>query len=376
MFKKMTMVRVRAEIGGPGSERSPSPSPWPVLSILCNPARGTEDGRSPACDARERIPPTLNSVLLALAPPKETAFRDLDLTHDLDPSGRACTFKEKPLESGCGFDTQETGGEMLTRRDCPGKAPPCTLSAWDREVVRRRAEYRGQRSEDRGGEGRDSGVKAVEGNRTPSPGGNTARLGRDEHPCGLHRGVDTAVGALVGMRRWSKMGWGFVLQDAGGEWVMRNNCPELRRLGRQGSGLSYPKESDALVLGWRPNRERGARASCALTAERRVEFERGAGLETCGTAAGFSTASLGLTRIHVWSAGSRGLLPHRILPPCWPSEQTATGSRVPEPAQLCVARPPCWPSEQTATGRSDTCPTRRRSARFCLICPVVLIPLA
>ena len=50
------------------------------------------------------------------------------------------------------------------------------------------------------GGGRGGGVKAVEGSSIPSPGGTTARLGSDEHPCGLRRGVSktAALGTDAG----------------------------------------------------------------------------------------------------------------------------------------------------------------------------------
>ena len=74
-----------------------------------------------------------------------------------------------------------------------------------------------------GGGGR--GVKAVEGNRSPSPGGITARL--DEHERALRRWVCPLDGGLAGMRKISKSGCDFLWQEVGDKWLMPQDCPEI-----------------------------------------------------------------------------------------------------------------------------------------------------
>ena len=69
------------------------------------------------------------------------------------------------------------------------------------------------------------GVKAVEGNRTPSPGGITTRL--DEHERVLRRWVSPLDGGLAGMRKMSKLGCDFVSERVGGEVVMLRDFPEF-----------------------------------------------------------------------------------------------------------------------------------------------------
>ena len=65
-------------------------------------------------------------------------------------------------------------------------------------------------------------------------------------------------------------GCGFVSEDIGDEMLTPRDCPEYQRSGRQGSGMKDPRASGALVLGWRQNRECGARASRAHTGLRNV----------------------------------------------------------------------------------------------------------
>ena len=80
------------------------------------------------------------------------------------------------VESGCGFVLEDIGGEMLMPRKCP-EFGAGTGGGW-------------------------RGVKAVEGSRSPSPGGITARL--DEHERGLHRGVREAAGGWR-LPRWRRL---------------------------------------------------------------------------------------------------------------------------------------------------------------------------
>jgi len=77
------------------------------------------------------------------------------------------------------------------------------------------------------GVGSRGGVKAVEGNRSPNPGGTTERHGVDAHPWGLRRGVCEADGGLVGMDEIQELPCDFILQDADAELFMRRECPEM-----------------------------------------------------------------------------------------------------------------------------------------------------
>ena len=134
------------------------------------------------------------------------AGRRVDLNHNLVLSGPARPGKGNPSESGWSFVLEIIRDEMLTRRSCPEFA--------------------------RDGGGRGDGGKALPmyRERSPRPGGIRGGLEHDEHPWGLRRGVDTADGGWVGMRRWSKLEWGFVWQDAGEEWVIAMKCPEITRI--------------------------------------------------------------------------------------------------------------------------------------------------
>ena len=89
-----------------------------------------------------------------------------------------------------------------------------------------------------GGGGR--GVKALpmHRERSPCPGGIRGGLDHHEHSWGLRRGVSTADGGLVGMRRMPESGYGFVWQDAGGERVRLHQCPEFRWGKAEGSWLN------------------------------------------------------------------------------------------------------------------------------------------
>ena len=90
---------------------------------------------------------------------------------------------------------------MLTRRDCPEFA--------------------------RGGGGRRGGVKAVEGWRSPRPGGLRGGIVHNEHTWGLRRRVSEADRA-AGRRRNLPESWcGFDTEDVGDEALMSRDCPEI-----------------------------------------------------------------------------------------------------------------------------------------------------
>ena len=104
-------------------------------------------------------------------------------------------------ESGCGFVFQDFGDEWVMPSDCPEIGAGV------------------------GGGGR--GVKAVEGNRTPCPGGITACLQNNGPLWRLWRGVSEEEGEWVGMWKSLESRGGFGWQNAAGEWVMPLDCPEF-----------------------------------------------------------------------------------------------------------------------------------------------------
>ena len=110
------------------------------------------------------------------------AGRRMDLNHNLVLSGPARTLFENPSESGCGFVSYDIGGEMLTPQECP-------------EIGR-------------GGGGRGGGIKAVEGYRSPRPGGIRGGLEHDVYPWELRRGERTMDEGWAGMRRKAESGGG------------------------------------------------------------------------------------------------------------------------------------------------------------------------
>ena len=100
---------------------------------------------------------------------------------------------------------------MLRRRDCPGKASTCTLSAHN---------------------GEDTVV------------GPRGILDLD-----LNHDLDRSGPALTGKVNPSQLGWSFIPQDAGDKWVMSLECPEIARgavveiLGRATGGISPGTQS-------------------------------------------------------------------------------------------------------------------------------------
>ena len=136
------------------------------------------------------------------------------------PSGCHETGMRRIQESAREFVPQDIGGESVMPQDCPEFA--------------------------RGGGGRGSGVKAVPQtrDRSPRPGGIRGGIEHDEHPWGLRRGVDTADSGLVGIRRRSKWGWGFVWQDAGGKSVSVRDCPEFQWGKAEGSSINAKGRND------------------------------------------------------------------------------------------------------------------------------------
>ena len=239
MLKKTTTVRVRAEIGGQGSERSPSPRPSPAREReRLRPRggnagapgwRGTMWGNGGGSRQRVEVWNDDDGSVLAGRVGVDTAVGhrgiltlDLDLNHNLVLSGPVRSGQGNPSQLGWSFVLQDAGGEMLARRNCPENGAGA-------------------------GGGRESGVKAVPQarDRSPCPGGIRGGLEHDEHPWGLRRWVDTADGGWVGLRRMLEWGCEFIWQGAGSEWVMAMGCPEFAQVGDGGGrGVKAPE-------GWR-----------------------------------------------------------------------------------------------------------------------------
>ena len=107
-------------------------------------------------------------------------------------------------ESRSDFVSQTAGGELVMPQDCP---------------------------ELEGGAGiRGGGVKAVEGYRSPSPGGTRESRRADERSWGHGRGLGEADGGLVREVRIPESGCGFVLHGVVGEILTTVHCPGFARL--------------------------------------------------------------------------------------------------------------------------------------------------
>ena len=143
--------------------------------------------------------------------------------------GQAQRVSSEILDSRCDFVLQDAGGEWVMLHDCP--------------------EFGG------GGDDRRGGVKAVEGYRSPSPGGTTVGHGADAHRRGLRLRVCEADRRLGGMREIPESRYSFISQDTGGELLMSRDCPVLK-----------PTGSGAAAPGYGCAREGVAQVRRALTA--------------------------------------------------------------------------------------------------------------
>ena len=141
------------------------------------------------------------------------------------------TRVEKP-GSGCDFVLEDVGRELVMRRECP--------------------EFGAD------GGGRKGGVKAVEGYRSPCPGGLGSTLGlrsgyvteggphsprqrRDWHFEGFRRGSAEGEDESASIWRTLKSPCGFVFQSTDGECVTSRNCPEI---GGGGGVKAVPMQRD------------------------------------------------------------------------------------------------------------------------------------
>ena len=168
------------------------------------------------CENREFLGVLLAGVDVAChVRPLETAA-DLPCYSNGIPSGwqgsalhphRLRRGSSELLESGWSFVLEDIGSEWVMTMECPEFA--------------------------RGGDGRRGGVKALPMHRdlSPCPGGIRGGLEHDEHPRGLRRGVSTADGGLVGLRRMPEWEWGFVSEVVRVESVMPRDCPAFARGG-------------------------------------------------------------------------------------------------------------------------------------------------
>ena len=131
-------------------------------------------------------------------------------------------------------------------------------------------------------------VKAPEGWRTPRPGGTRSSLGRNEYHWGVRHGGSAAYSGLARTRRMPGSGCEFSLQDVGGEWLWRRDCPEfLKQADPAGEPLSWRQGS--VLRRWRDfrgNTRLGTWRTLALTPalSRSGEGERSAVWRRCGRA--------------------------------------------------------------------------------------------
>ena len=227
----MTTVRVRVEIGGQGSERSPSPRP--------SPARERERLRPRAGDAgAPGWRGTMRGNGSGTVRPREA--------RELAGQGRAnewlrlwrfvaegrAEIRGQRAESGCNFSSQDAGDEPVRAPNCPSKAPPCTLSAWDGE----------------------DGIAAKIGYQGPSisfvPDGTGAHTFLAIHRwkrwafIGRPYGTTSAGTRSGGWAMIPKSGGEFVLQDTGGKSVSALDCPEIRSGKAEGSSLNAKVRND------------------------------------------------------------------------------------------------------------------------------------
>ena len=175
-------------------------------------SRGNSPRRRPAADRGVAAKPTdwyrpCRAEVLILRLPWVSRGATHGYSNGIPP-GCTVAGRLKLPEPGCGFSSEDAGGEMLTWRDCP-------------EIGAGAGTRRG-------------GVKAVpmHRDRSPSPGGITACLQDNGHLGRLRRGVNGVNGVnagLVGMRKGLEWGCGFGLHDSVGEWVMTRDCPEIER---------------------------------------------------------------------------------------------------------------------------------------------------
>ena len=268
---------------------------------------GAATMRMPEIDVRELSDEMLMFMLQLMGPEKygkAAPFRE-DAQQRAEIRGQR---SEKIPESRCGFILDGADGEGVMRRESPefrrGKAESRKLKIeiegkrkvgdsrgggvkavednrspspggiaeglgvrrWLSEAGKQRTEIRGQRSETipesrcdfglhgadgegvmrqecpefgESGGGREGGVKAVEDNRSPSPGGIAEGLGVNEHRWGVRRWLNEGGKQRALQQRTEVRGQrsetipesrgDFVLHEADGEGVMPRECPEFRR---------------------------------------------------------------------------------------------------------------------------------------------------
>ena len=113
----------------------------------------------------------------------------------------AAEIRGQRSEDGCDFVSEDIGGEMVTRRDCPGKATPCTLSAHNGEDT----------------------VVGPRGILDLDPSSVVPHAGRRVD---LNHDLARSGPARTGKGNPSQLGSSFIPQDADGETVMPPYCPE------------------------------------------------------------------------------------------------------------------------------------------------------
>jgi hypothetical protein len=161
--------------------------------------------RNPGVPGAAETTPASAAARLSARPPRRLCYRGRTAPYappavklDTPPNGTP-----SEMESLCDFSWHDADGELVIRQDCP--------------------EFGG------GAGGRGGGVKAVEGYRSPSPGGATERSGADAQLWGVRRGVSEADGEWVGLHKMPESRCDFSWHDADGELLMWLECPERKK---------------------------------------------------------------------------------------------------------------------------------------------------
>ena len=167
-------------------------------------------------------------------------------------------------ESGCDFVLHDADGESVMTHDCP--------------------EFGG------GGGSRGGGAKAVEGYRSPSPGGTPARLGENVRPWGLRQIPESKCQVrsccslesqeIPESRRVGRA------QDVEDEGITRGEKTKRRRGSAEGGGSTHHWTGKERGVGDEFGRASGGRTGCRLGSRRAAGLHPYAGWATCATSVG------------------------------------------------------------------------------------------
>ena len=253
MLKKMITARVREEIGGQGSERSPSPRP--VLSILRSRATA-EDGRSPACGTEGGRSPGSQDA----KNPESDHDHEQDQDQDQETQSPGGVQGLKARNSNLGEFSSARERERLRPRGGNAGAPGWRGLVWgDDSGLRLNGKVRNHV------DGIAFVFAAHSGEDTLVGHGGILDLDLDLDQSGPFRTLSAWDDEAARQRpesrgQRSEEGCSFVLQDADGEWVMTKECPEfssrvggedgiVARMGDEGGDVSFvPNGTGALTF--------------------------------------------------------------------------------------------------------------------------------